>query len=200
MGHWQRIPMRFLIVAVLLTLPVVLVGACGGGFEEESTTPANVPELGAARLGAGAGPTPIPVTPTPTPTPSPTQLTLFDPIWEGTWTVELMGTNKDLTRDMVLEFMPKKMVGEGADRRRDEGAVFIEGNDGWMALSFVRVNEETGEVTFRVPAWVTKFDGVLSGDKITGTSLEQEVAKGTFEVQANRDKKPERRKTVRTGG
>ena len=138
--RWGEL-MRFLVFTVLLTVPAVLLGACGGGYEDTATGPASVPELGAARLGAGAGPTPIPVTPTPTPTPSPTQLTLYDPVWEGTYTI------KDVTRSMVVEFMPRQMVGEGADRRRDEGAVFIEGNDSWLALSFVRINEENGVVS-----------------------------------------------------
>lgn len=190
----HRIIVRFLIATVLLTLPVVLIGACGGGDQGETAAPATVPELGAARLGAGAGPTPIPVTPTPTPTPSPAQLTLYDPVWEGTW------TRKDQITGIILEFMPTKLVGEGADRRRDQGAIFVEGNDGWMLLSFVRVNEETGELSFRIPTWETNFNGVLEGNVIKGTSLEQSVDKGTFEVKANRDKEPQRRKTVRTGG
>lgn len=191
--------MRFLGFTVLLTMPVTLIWACGGGYENAPTGPASVPELGAARLGSGAGPTPVPVTPTPTPTPSPTQLTLYDPVWEGTYTVHDGVTNKDVTKSMVVEFMPRQMVGEGADRRRDEGAVLIEGNDGWLALSFVRVNQETGDVSFRVDVSSTKFDGVLEEDKITGTLLEGSVNKGTFEVQANRDKKPQRREAEAGG-
>jgi hypothetical protein len=95
--------------------------------------------------------------------------------------------------------MPTKLIGEGADRRRDQGAMFVEGNDGWMALSFVRVNEETGELSFRIPTWETNFKGMLEGDVIKGTSLERSVYKGTFEVKANSDKEPQRRKTVATG-
>ena len=193
MIHWCRKLIRSLFFSVLLTIPVALIGACVGGYENDATGPASVPELGAARLGAGAGPTPIPVTPTPTPTPSPTQLTLYDPVWEGTYTVHDSVTNADVTRNMVVEFMPKQMVGEGADRRRDEGAMFIEGNDGWLALSFVRVNEETGVVSFRVDVSSTKFDGVLEGDKLAGTLLEGSVNKGTFELHANRGKEPQRR-------
>ena len=194
MVHLHRTLVRSLISAVLLVLPVVLIGACGGGYQDNSAAPASVPELGAARLGAGAGPTPIPVTPTPTPTPSPAQLTLYDPVWEGTW------TRKDQITGIVLEFMPTKLVGEGADRRRDQGAMFVEGNDGWMFLNFVRVNEETGELSFRIPTWETNFNGVLEGDVIKGTSLERSVNKGTFQLKANRDKEPQRRKTVATGG
>ena len=193
MVHLHRTLVSLLIFAVLLVLPVVLIGACGGGSQNDSAASASVPELGAARLGAGAGPTPIPVTPTPTPTPSPTQLTLYDPVWEGTW------TTKDHTKSIVIEFMPTKLVGDGADRRRDQGAMFVEENDGWMALSFVRVNEETGELSFRIPTWETNFKGMLEGDIIQGTSLERSVYKGTFEVKANRDKEPQRRKTVVTG-
>ena len=186
----QRIIVRLLIVSVLLTIPIVLIGACGGGYQDETTTsPANVPKLGAAQLGAGAGPTPIPVTPTPTPTPSPTQMTLYDPVWEGTWTY------KDNIKNIVVEFMPTKLVGEGANRRRDQGAIFVKGTDGWMALSFVRINEETGELSFRVPSWKTDFKGMLEGDVIKGTSLENSVFKGIFEVRSNRDQKPQRRNT-----
>ena len=190
----QRIIVRLLIVAVLLTIPIVLIGACGGGYQDETTaSPANVPKLGAAQLGAGAGPTPIPVTPTPTPTPSPTQMTLYDPVWEGTWTY------KDNIKNFVVEFMPTKLVGEGADRRRDQGAMFVEGNDGWMALTFVRINEETGELSFRIPTWETNFKGMLEDDVIKGTSLERSVFKGTFELTANREQKPQRRKTIAPG-
>ena len=107
---------------------------------------------------------------------------------------------KDNIKNFVVEFMPTKLVGEGADRRRDQGAMFVEGNDGWMALNFVRVNEETGELSFRIPTWETNFNGMLEGDVIKGTSLERSVNKGTFQLKANRDKEPQRRKTVATGG
>lgn len=181
-------------------MPVVLIGACGGNVKEKTTTAsAQVPELGTARLGSGAGPTPIPVTPTSTATPSPTQLTLYDPVWEGTYTIQEIGSKEAITKDIILEFMSKELIGEGADRRRDEGAIFIEGHTNWIALTFVRVDSETGKVSFRVNIMETQFDGILEGDRITGTAIEGSVNKGTFEVQANRDKKPQRRPEAETG-
>ncbi|MDP7578514.1 MAG: hypothetical protein QGF12_03115 [SAR202 cluster bacterium] len=181
-------------------MPVVLIGACGDSVQEEATaTSATVPKLGTARLGSGAGPTPIPVTPTPTATPSPTQLTLYDPVWEGTYTIKQIGSNEEITKNIVLEFNPKELIGEGVNRRRDEGAILIEGHSNWIALSYVRVDPETGKVSFRVSIMETKFDGILEGDRMTGTAVEGSVNKGTFEVVANRDKKPQRRPEAETG-
>ena len=186
--------------AVLLVLPIGLIGACGGGDQDDSATPASVPKLGTARLGSGAGPTPIPVTPTPTATPSPTQLTLYDPVWEGTYTIQETGSKKTITKNIILEFNPTELIGEGAKRRRDQGAIFVEGQSNWIALSYVRVDPETGKVSFRVSIMETQFDGILEGDRITGTAVERSVNKGTFEVTANRDKKPQRRPEAETGG
>ena len=192
---------RAIGVTLLAVLPVVLIGACGNNAEEETTTAsAQVPKLGTARLGSGAGPTPIPVTPTPTATPSPTQLTLYDPVWEGTYTIQETGSKEAITKDIILEFNPTELIGEGANRRRDQGAIFVEGQSNWAALSFVRVDPETGTVSFRVSIFPTNFDGILEGDRITGTAVERSVNKGTFEVTANRDKKPQRRPEAETGG
>ena len=193
---------RFVAVVVVLALPVALIAACGdGGFEEETTAaPAEVPDLGAAQLGGGAGPTPIPVTPTPTPTPSPAQLSLFDPVWEGTYTVRDNVAQAETTRKIVVEIMASQLIGEGANRRRDAGAILVEGVEGWMALAWVRVDPETGNVSFQVPVIKTRFDGIFEGDKITGTVDEKSVNKGTFEVHANRDKSPQRRPDAEIGG
>ena len=181
-------------------MPVVLIGACGDSGQEEATaTSTTVPKLGTARLGSGAGPTPIPVTPTPTATPSPTQLTLYDPVWEGTYTIKQIGSNEEITKNIVLEFNPKELIGEGVNRRRDEGAILIEGHSNWIALSYVRVDPETGKVSFRVSIMETQFDGILEGDRVTGTAVEGSVNKGTFEVVANPDKKPQRRPEAETG-
>ena len=191
---------RSIVVTLLAVLPIVLVGACGNNAEEETTaTSSNVPKLGTARLGSGAGPTPIPVTPTPTATPSPTQLTLYDPVWEGTYTIKQIQSNEETTKNIVLEFNPKELIGEGVNRRRDEGAIFVEGQSNWIALSYVRVDPETGKVSFRVSILETQFEGILEGDRITGTAVEGSVNKGTFEVTANRDKKPQRRPEAETG-
>ena len=192
---------RFVAVVVVLALPVALIAACGdGGFEEETTAaPAEVPDLGAAQLGAGAGPTPIPVTPTPTPTPSPAQLSLFDPVWEGTYTVRDAVIKTEKTKNIVLEIMTPELSGEGGERRRDAGAILVEGTEGWMALAFVRVDPETGSVSFQVASIQTRFEGVLEGDKITGTVQEKTVNNGTFEVHADPDKTPQRRPEAETG-
>ena len=123
-------------------------------------------------------------------------LSLYDPVWEGTYTTHDVLANKDITRNIVLEIMPKEIIGEGADRKRDEGAMFVEGNEGWLALAFVRVDPDTGEVSFQAQILQTKFDGVIEGEKITGTVVERQVNKGTFEVIANRDEKPQRRTTI----
>ena len=192
---------RSIVVTLLAVLPIVLIGACGNNAKEETTpTSSKVPDLGTARLGSGAGPTPIPVTPTPTATPSPTQLTLYDPVWEGTYTIKQIQSNEETTKNIVLEFNPKELIGEGVNRRRDEGAIFVEGQSNWIALSYVRVDAETGKVSFRVSILETQFEGVLEGDRITGTAVEGSVNKGTFEVTANRDKKPQRRPEAETGG
>ena len=192
---------RLVVAAVVLAIALALTAACGGGFESETaTTPADVPELGAAQLGAGAGPTPIPVTPTPRPTPSPTQLSVYDSVWEGTYTVRNAAAQTEKTKKIVLEIMLPELIGEGANRRRDAGAIFIEGATGWMALAFVKVDPETGNVSFRVPVTKTRFNGVLEGDKITGTVEESVVNKGTFEVQANPNKAPQRRPEAEAGG
>ena len=173
---------------------------CGVGYQDDSATPASVPKLGTARLGSGAGPTPIPVTPTPTATPSPTQLTLYDPVWEGTYTIQETGSKEKITKNIILEFNPTELIGEGTNRRRDSGAIFVEDQSNWAALSFFRVDPETGTVSFRIAILETKFDGTLEGDRITGTAVERSVNKGTFEVTANRDKKPKRRPEAETGG
>jgi hypothetical protein len=191
---------RSIVITLLAIMPVVLIGACGDSGQEEATaTSATVPKLGTARLGSGAGPTPIPVTPTPTATPSPTQLTLYDPVWEGTYTIKQIGSNEEITKNIVLEFNPKELIGEGVNRRRDEGAILIEGHSNWIALSYVRVDPETGKVSFRVSIMETQFDGILEGDRVTGTAVEGSVNKGTFEVVANPDKKPQRRPEAETG-
>ena len=190
---------RYGTIIFLLIMPVLLIGACSDRNDNASAVPASVPELGKARLGSGAGPTPVPVTPTPTPTPSATHITLYDPVWEGTQTIKAIGSKEEITRDIVLEFMPKMMIGEGSSRRRDEGAIFIEGNDAWMSLSFVRVDTNTGALSFRVTVIGTSFDGVIKGNKITGTSLEGSVNKGTFEVKANQNKSPQRRPDAEHG-
>lgn len=201
MHYWRRMPVRVTVGALLFLLSVTLMAACGDGFEEETTAaPAEVPDLGAAQLGGGAGPTPIPVTPTPTPTPSPKQLSVYDPVWEGTYTVNEALTKREVTKNIVLEFMEPVLIGEGKDRRRDAGAMFVEGTSGWMALTFVQVAPETGAVSFRLKPINARFQGVLEGDAITGTVEEAVVNKGTFEVRANRDKSPQRRPDAETGG
>ena len=194
----DRLIVRFAVAATLMTLPAALMAACGGGIDEGSASAANVPELGAAQLGAGAGPTPIPVTPTPTPTPSPSHLTLFDPVWEGTYTVHDAAAGTDTTKTMVLEVMPTEMIGEGSTRRRDQGAALIEGATKWLALSFVRIDPETGSFAFQLQVLRARFEGVIEGDKITGTVQEGPASKGTFELHANRDKKPQRRPDAET--
>ena len=197
----RMMPAKYVIAAVLLALPVSFMAACSGGIEEETAAaPAEVPALGAAQLGGGAGPTPLPVTPTPTPTPSPKQLSVYDPVWEGTFTVREAVAQTEKTTKIVLELMSPKLIGEGKDRRRDRGAIFIEGTTGWMALTFVQVDPETGNVSFRVKPINANFKGVLEGDKITGTVEQAVVSKGTFEVHANRDKTPQRRPDAETGG
>ena len=172
----------------------MVIAACGGGFEEAGpAAPADVPDLGAARLGAGAGPTPIPVTPTPTATPSPKHLSVYEPVWEGTYTIREAITKEEITKKIVVEFMVPKLAGEGKDRRRDVGAILVEGATNWMALAFVNVDPETGDVSFRVPVVLARFDGVLKDDSLSGTAQEGELNKGTFEVIANPDKAPQRR-------
>ena len=201
MSRSHRLLLRFAIATVLLALPAFIMVACGSDSEEQTTSaPADVPELGAAQLGAGAGPTPIPVTPTPTPTPSPKHLSLYDPVWEGSFTVHDGTTNEDRTVNIVLEILTPEMIGEGAQRRRDNGAIFTEGTTGWMALSFMVVDSDTGNVQFLVPAIQTRFKGVVEGDKFSGTVEEGVINKGTFEVQANRDKSPQRRPDALAGG
>ena len=152
-----------------------------------------MPELGAAQLGAGAGPTPIPVTPTPTATPSPKHLSVYKPIWEGTYTIHEALTKEDVTKSIVMEFVVAKVAGEGKNRRRDAGGVFVEAANNWMAVAFFQIDQETGGVSFRVPALNVLFKGVLEGDKISGTTEEGILNKGTFEVVANHDETPERR-------
>lgn len=190
---------RYSSIIFLLIMPVLLIGACSDQNDNSSTIPASVPELGQAQLGSGAGPTPVPVTPTPTPTPSAAHITLYDPVWEGSQTIKPLGSKEEITRDIVLEFMPRKMIGEGSSRRRDEGAIFIEGNDAWMSLSFVKVDNNTGALSFRVTVIGTRFDGVIEGNKIRGTSMEGSVNKGTFEVKANPNKSPQRRPDAEHG-
>ena len=190
----HRTLIRSVVAAMLLVLPIALIAACGGGGLEDDTTvaPADVPELGAAQLGGGAGPTPIPVTPTPTATPSPKHVSAYEPVWEGTYTIREVITKEDTTKKIVVEFMEPMMAGEGKNRRRDEGAINIEGID-WVAINFTRINPETGSVSFRAAAVQIQFEGVLEGDKITGTVKEGDLNKGTFELQANHDKTPQRR-------
>ena len=194
MNERYRTLTRIVGGALLLTLPVALIAACGGGGFEDDTTaaPADVPELGAAQLGAGAGPTPVPVTPTPTPTPSPKQISVYEPVWEGSYTISDVLTKSEVTKAIVVEFLVPKMFGEGNNRRRDEGAMQIEGID-WLAINFTRIDPETGSVSFRVPLNQLQFNGVLEEDKITGTLKEGVLNKGTFELRANRDKTPQRR-------
>ena len=117
----------------------------------------------------------------------------------GTYTIKQIGSNEEITKNIVLEFNPKELIGEGVNRRRDEGAILIEGHSNWIALSYVRVDPETGKVSFRVSILETQFEGILEGDRITGTAVEGSVNKGTFEVTANRDKKPQRRPEAETG-
>ena len=168
------------LLALLVVSVVALLAACGGGFDEgESASPADVPTpRRGARLGAGAGPTPVPVTPTPTATPSPNHLALYDGKWEGTYTIG------DQTKSILLEFLPKELTGEGAARRRAEGTIDLDGVV--MRLTFVRVDPETAEVSFRVTTVQKNFAGVLQGDKLTGTVVEGDVltTKGTFETHA----------------
>ena len=154
---------------MLLALPASIMVACGSDSEEQATSaPADVPELGAAQLGAGAGPTPIPVTPTPTH--SPKHLSLYDPVWEGSFTIHDGTTNEDRTVNIVLEILTPEMIGERARRRRDNGAIFTEGTTGWMALPFMVVDEKTGNVSFLVPAIQTRFKGVVEREWSRGTS------------------------------
>ena len=195
-----RLLMRLAVAVVMLGLPAVLIGACSGGFEEEGpSAPADVPELGAAQLGGGAGPTPVPVTPTPTVTPSPKHLSAYEPVWEGTYTILEAITKEEVTKDIVLEFNPPLLIGEGKDRRRDVGAILVEGAADWMALAFVNVDPETGDVSFRVPTLNARFQGVLEGDTISGTAEKGTVNKGTFDVKANHDKTPQRRPEAEAG-
>ena len=191
----RRLLMRFVVAATVLVIPTVLIAACGGGgFDEDgSSAPADVPELGAAQLGGGAGPTPIPVTPTPTATPSPKHLSAYEPVWEGTYTIRETITKEDVTKNITLEFNPPLLIGEGKDRRRDVGAIFVEGTTNWMALAFVNVDPETGDVSFRIPTLNARFQGVLEDDKISGTAEQGTLNKGAFEVKANADKSPKRR-------
>ena len=185
--------LRLAVAATVLVLPMLLIVACGGGFEEDGpVAPADVPELGAAQLGSGAGPTPVPITPTPTPTPSPTHLSAYEAVWQGTYTITEAVTKEEVTKEITLEFNQPLLIGEGSTRRRDVGAMFVEGATNWMALSFVNVDPETGKVSFRVRTLQARFEGVLEDDKISGT-LEQTLNKGTFEVKANPDQSPERR-------
>ena len=100
----------------------------------------------------------------------------------------------------MIEILSPMMIGEGAKRRRDSGAILIEGATGWMSIAFVQVDPETGNVSFRVPVTKTKFEGILEGDKISGTGEEQAINKGTFEAHANRDKSPQRRPDAEAGG
>ena len=194
MNKRYSIPVRFAAGALLLALPAALIAACGGGSDEvESSTAADVPTpRTAARLGAGAGPTPVPETPTPTPTPSPKHLSVYEPVWEGTYTIREAITKEEITKNIVVEFMVPLLAGEGKNRRRDEGAMEVEGID-WLALNFTKIDPETGSVSFRVPVNQMRFDGVLEGDKVTGTVKEGPVNQGTFEITANRDKTPQRR-------
>ncbi|MDP7578586.1 MAG: hypothetical protein QGF12_03485 [SAR202 cluster bacterium] len=169
--RWNRFPIRFLAVLALVALPAWVIAAC-----------------------SEAAPVVFP-TPVPTATPNPVESELYDSVWEGTFTVYDVATKKDVTKEIILEFMPKKLVGEGAEAKRDEGATLIEGNESWIALQFVRINAETASVKFNIPMYMTKFEGVLEGNQITGTVLEGTAGKGTFEVKANPAKKPQRRET-----
>ena len=81
----------------------------------------------------------------------------------------------------MVEFVPSGLTGEGASRRREEGTIDVDGVE--MAVTFVRVNPETSEVTFRVTLISTNFAGVLEGDKLSGTVTEK-LSKGTFETRA----------------
>ena len=201
MSTRNRLLFRFVIAALLLALPAALMAACGDGLDDgTAAAPADVPELGAARLGAGAGPTPIPVTPTPTATPSPKHLSLYDAVWKGTYTLRDFATLQETTKTITLEMMQSEMIGEGKNRRRDEGAMFVEGVTNWMALAFTKVDPETGSVSFRVKPIKTDFKGVLIGDEITGTVQEGVVNKGTFELRASRDELPQRRPEAEHGG
>ena len=201
MSTQNRLLFRFAIAALLLALPAALMAACGGGYDDGSAAaPADVPELGAAQLGRGAGPTPIPVTPTPTVTPSPRHLSLYDAVWKGKYTLHDFATQKETTKIITLEMMQPEMIGEGKDRRRDEGAMFVEGVTNWMALAFTKVDPETGSVSFRVRPIKTDFKGTLIGDEITGTVQEGVVNKGTFELRANREELPQRRPKAEHGG
>lgn len=101
-------------------------------------------------------------------------------------------TKEETTKDIVVEFVVPKMAGEGKDRRRDMGAIFVDGTTNWMALSFVLVDAETGDVSFRVPTLNVTFAGVLEGDTISRTTEEGILSKGTFEIKANHDKTPVR--------
>lgn len=168
---WNRLPIRFVAVMVMLALTAWFIAAC-----------------------SEAAPVVIP-TPVPTATPNPVETELYDAVWEGTFTVYDVAIKKDVTKKIVLEFLPRKLVGTGADAKRDEGATLIAGDDEWIALQFVRVDAEAKSVTFNIPMFMTKFRGVLEGNKITGTVLEGTAGKGTFEVKANPAKKPQRRKT-----
>lgn len=168
---WNRLPIRFVALMVLLALPVWVFAAC-----------------------SEAAPVVIP-TPVPTATPNPVESALYDLVWEGTFTVFDIAISEDVTKKIVLEFVPPLRVGEGADAKRDEGAIMIEGTEEWIALQFVRVNAETKAVKFNVPMFMTEFRGVLEGNQITGTVLEGTAGKGTFEVKANPAKKPQRRET-----
>ena len=166
--HWQRVFIRLAAVAMLPAMPVLMMAACSGdsGSEETAAAPAEVPDLGTAQLGAGAGPTPIPVTHTPTVTPSPKHLSLYDPVWEGTFTIHETLTKEDITKSIVMDFMLPNRGSEGKNRRRDVGAVFVEGADKRMALAFVQVDSETGDVSFRVPPLNVRFEAVMEGDKM----------------------------------
>ena len=142
----------------------------------------------------------IPVTPTPTVTPSPRHLSLYDAVWKGKYTLHDFATQKETTKIITLEMMQPEMIGEGKDRRRDEGAMFVEGVTNWMALAFTKVDPETGSVSFRVRPIKTDFKGTLIGDEITGTVQEGVVNKGTFELRANREELPQRRPKAEHGG
>lgn len=168
---WKRLLIRSVFIAVLLALPAGFVTACSEAAPIETPTPV------------------------PTATPNPVQVKLYDAVWEGTYTVFDVATKKDVTRNIVLEFVPTLLVGEGAEAKRDEGAALLEGTEGWIGLQFVRVDATTGGVSFNIPMFMTRFKGTLKGDQITGTLLEGTAGKGTFEVKANHDKKPQRRET-----
>ena len=149
----HRVPIRFIAGSLLLALPAALIVACSGGGPDEAgpSAGADVPTpRTAARLGAGAGPTPVPVTPTPTATPSPKHLSVYEPVWEGTYTIREAITKEEITKKIVVEFMVPKLAGEGKNRRRDEGAIEVEGID-WLTINFTRIDPKTGSVAFRVP-------------------------------------------------